>query len=330
MKKTLLFVAITAVAFSCTKELPKQSAPAESPAGLPAVLTVSINAPETKVTTADTENEAKVSSLDVFVFKAEGSGTVLDAYGSSTTASSITLSATTGTRTIWAVVNADSGLNLSGVKSEAELKALVSSLANNTLSKYVMTGSRSTTLTSVNSVSVDVNRIAARVKLKKVTFSLPEAFEGKTQSVVRVYLTNVVGKITLGGAVPASPQWYSTTTLMESGGQRDLILNTWNATNGATLYCYPNSSSTQVTKVVAEVMIDTHKYTYPIEIPNIASNTSYEINELVITRPGNPSNGDNTIDNGENDSISVKDVTFSISVKDWNLVLLGSDGTVTI
>ncbi|MBR6346774.1 MAG: hypothetical protein IKR69_05230 [Bacteroidales bacterium] len=331
MKKTLVFAVMAAAALSCSKEMPKPSVSLESsvPASEPAQLTVSINSPTSKATTIDTENESKVSTLDVFVFKSDVSGMILDAYGSSTS-SSITLSATTGSRRIWAIVNADSGLGLSAVTTEAELIAKVSSLANNTLSKFVMTGNTTSNLSSVNSVMVDVNRIAARVKVKKVTFALPEAFNGKTQSVVRVYLTNVAGNLTFGGSVPASPQWFATTTLLESGGQRDLILNTWNATNGATLYCYPNSNASTKTKVVTEVMIDTKKYTYPIEIPSIAANTSYEINELVITRPGNPSNGNNTIDDGENDTITVKDVNFSISVKDWNLILLGSDGTVTI
>ena len=330
MKKTFVIAALAVAAISCSKELPTHSVSTQNvESNLPASLTVSIESPLSKATVADTADEAKVNTLEVFVFKADGEGTILDAYGSSTS-TSVTLSASIGQRTVWAVVNADSGLNLSSVKTENELKAKVSELANNSSSSFVMTGSKAVTLNTTNSVSVPVERIAARIIVKKVTFSLPAAFDGVSKSVNRVYLTHVAGKCTIGGTAPATQTWFATSTLGENGGQKNLILQSWNETNGVSLYCYPNSSETR-TKIVVEVVIDSKTYTYPIGlVEGVASNTSYEIRDLVITRPGNPSNGDDTIDNGEDDIVSTKYATFSLDVKDWNLVLLGSSGTVTL
>ena len=52
--------------------------------------------------------------------------------------------------------------------------------------------------------------------------------------------------------------------------------------------------------------------------------------ELVITRLGNPSNGDDVIDPGEDDPIVSEEIPFTVVVNDWEQVLLGTDGTVTI
>ena len=93
------------------------------------------------------------------------------------------------------------------------------------------------------------------------------------------------------------------------------------------LYAYPNASDEQITKLVVEVKIADHYYTFPIAFENLKSNYSYEIRNITITRLGNPSNGDDTIDPNEpTDPIVAVDFDADIAVNPWNLVLMGEEG----
>lgn len=322
MKKTILIAAFAAALISCNKEMPVNHSDFFSE-DQPSVLTVIARGSETKG--VQSTDEAKVNSLTVFVFK--NNGTIRDAYATSNTPS-LSVSVSYGSRSIWAVVNAEE--DLSGILTEAELLAKVSLLANNTGSKFVMIGSGNKTIDSSSAtVQIPVNRLAAKVKIAKITNNLPSAYSGKTFTVERVFLANVVGNCLYDCSTPASPVWHATTTLNENGGQKNLIMTTYNTTDGSSLYCYPNSSSTKTT-VVAEISIGSDKYTYPIQIPSVNRNTVYQINDLVITRPGNPTNGDDNIDDGEITPISLSSMSTSLMITDWTVVLLGNSGTVTI
>ena len=65
--------------------------------------------------------------------------------------------------------------------------------------------------------------------------------------------------------------------------------------------------------------------------PKLESNKSYEISNLILTRLGNQSDGDDTIKDGETDKIESFEIPFGITVKGWETVLLGNEeGVVTI
>ena len=62
----------------------------------------------------------------------------------------------------------------------------------------------------------------------------------------------------------------------------------------------------------------------------VERNKSYEVKELVITRVGNPSDGDDDIEGDENKPIQSSQATITINVLDWEQVLIGENGTITI
>ena len=79
--------------------------------------------------------------------------------------------------------------------------------------------------------------------------------------------------------------------------------------------------SIRPTRLVIEATLDGQLYYYPITLPSLEYNKSYEISNLVITRPGS--------DDPDMPVVGF-DVPFHITVNDWTQVLMGTDGTVTI
>lgn len=341
MRKNLILAAAACVALvACNKEVSAPTIKSE-----PCEVTISLASRATKATVADTDNEAKVSDIQVFVFN----GDVLDVYGSDNTgATEITLKATTGSRKVVAVVNAP---DFSSVATYSALMAQVSLLSNNSSDKFEMIGETDVTLAASSAVTVNVDRLAARLRLMKITrnFSAPAlaALSADKCQVVRVYATNAVGNILYSKAVAEPVKWHSSDlnpeALIETsfGLIYNKLQTAYNLAEDASyesnisLYTYPNATAedgdaAKITRIVLEMLIDGAYYTYPIPVQNILSNKSYDAMELVITRLGNPSNGDDVIDPGEDDPIVSEEIPFTVVVNDWEQVLLGTDGTVTI
>ena len=70
-------------------------------------------------------------------------------------------------------------------------------------------------------------------------------------------------------------------------------------------------------------------YDYPVLLPPLEANHSYEIELLTITRTGNQDNGREPVtddDTDEEDLITGKDVSFEITVKPWTTVTV-TEGT---
>lgn len=343
MRRHFILAAAACVALAaCNKE----ATPQIQVKGEPCDLTISLSSRSvTKATVADTDSEAKVSNLQVFVFN----GDVLDVYGSDATeATQITLKATTGARKVVALVNTP---DFSATASYASLMEKVSLLSANAADKFEMVGEKDVTLTASSSVTVNVDRLAARLRLLKVTrnFSSPAlaALTADQCKVVRVYATNAVGNILYSKAAASPVVWHS--SALNAGAAIEtsfpLIYSKLTTAYGLaedasyesniSLYVYPNattadSESAKITHVVLEMLIDGEYYTYPVPVAGIQSNRSMDVTELVITRLGNPSNGDDVIDPGEDDPIVSNDIPFGIVVNDWEQVLLGTNGTVTI
>ena len=92
----------------------------------------------------------------------------------------------------------------------------------------------------------------------------------------------------------------------------------------------PLTWSPRSTRLVILAEIDGVDYVYPIRLPVLQSNKSYEINVLELTRLGNkysddgdgPTDGENT---GEEDDVQSIQQAFQITVVDWDVVLLDND-----
>ena len=319
MKKSIFaFAAALAALVACNKNDVAPMQPQNQESLVPCELTVGICGAMTKATAVSADNEAKVNNLQVFVFR----GDDLDAYASVDNAQELTLSCTAGDRVVYALVNAP---DYSAVPGKAALLANVSELSANSLTNFEMVGSKSVTLPQSEKVSIDVNRIASRVVLKKITRSFTsEALQALNFKVDAIYLINVAGNTSYDlSAAPA--KWYNVAENKNElasllyDAPASLITNGQSYSTAHTFYAYPNDLATNTTRLVIETTLGETKYYYPINLPEMAANKSYEIEEVKITRPGS--------DNPD-EPVSFADATFSINVIDWTVVPVTEGTTI--
>ena len=319
MKKSIFaFAAALAALVACNKNDVAPMQPQNQESLVPCELTVGICGAMTKATAVSADNEAKVNNLQVFVFR----GDDLDAYASVDNAQELTLSCTAGDRVVYALVNAP---DYSAVPGKAALLAKVSELSANSLTNFEMVGSKSVTLPQSEKVSIDVNRIASRVVLKKITRSFTsEALQALNFKVDAIYLINVAGNTSYDlSAAPA--KWYNVAENKNElasllyDAPASLITNGQSYSTAHTFYAYPNDLAVNTTRLVIETTLGETKYYYPINLPEMAANKSYEIEEVKITRPGS--------DNPD-EPVSFADATFSINVIDWTVVPVTEGTTI--
>ena len=320
MKKSIFaFAAALAALVACTKNEATPMMPQNQLETLePCELTVGICGAMTKATAVTTENEAKVNNLQIFVFR----GDDLDAYASVDNAKELTLSCTAGEREVYALVNAP---DYSAVPGKAALLAKVSELRANSLTNFEMVGSKSVTLPQASTVSIDVNRIASRVVLKKITRNFTSAaLQSLDFTIDAIYLINVAGN-TSYDLTKAPAAWYNVAknnTELASllyDAPASAVANGQSYTPVHTFYGYPNDLSVNTTRLVIETTLGTTKYYYPINLPAMESNKSYEIEEVTITRPGS---------DDPNVPVSFADASFSINVIDWTVVPITEGTTI--
>lgn len=193
MKKALLFsAALAAMALvSCNRE---PAAPVTEAPGSPVEVTVEIRgASATRVTGLvnqegrnDAASEAKVNSLQIFVFKDNDR----EAYRKVTDALSALVPATSGERAVWAVVNAP---DLDAVMTLDGLKAAVTALSENAADSFVMTGNVTQDLVDGGQVPITVKRIVARVSINKISSDFKDYRVDWSARIHGLYLINVAG-----------------------------------------------------------------------------------------------------------------------------------------
>ena len=281
-------------------------------------------------------SEAKVNDLQVFVFN----GDRMDGYAHGTNTKSLSVSCTAGPRDIFAVVNAPS---LAGITTLDQLLGTVSSLVED-IRNFRMVGKKTENLPVSQTITVQVDRLAARVVLKGIRNGLKNNPE--TLLIRSVYLTNVAGDVNFGCSPDYVPQtWYN-----RRGYQHANCLGTFNrdavdapVSQGQTystahyFYSMPNAFDPATggpwtprrAKLVVQASIGGTVYDYPVLLPPLEANHSYEIELLTITRTGNQDNGREPVtddDTDEEDLITGKDVSFEITVKPWTTVTV-TEGT---
>lgn len=357
MKKFLFITAVACAALAaCNRE--------EGPARVS--ITLSDSGVKADLQTAD---EAKVTGIMAFVFK----GNSLDAYAEATPAEieakEMTVSCTQGTRDIWIVVNGPESLG--SITTASGLRKAVSNLTeDNNPGNFVMVGKACDESVSTEStVSINVHRIVSRVRL----FQVMRDMENQTLAslpadrfkIVRAYMTCVTGNACYDVFTPEHPGSYKWLSAIWSNSAAIATGNTFiydkpvtaiplaedasygtEYANGSTtathtFYVYPsefdsvtgNPVETDQMKLVVECLIDGEFYTYPIPLGSVSYNKTYDVKLLTIKHLGNNSNGDDTIDGGEDEVIRHTSATFSITVKDWTQVLTFggvNNGNITI
>ena len=309
---------------SCGKTAPQQP-------GKPVDFTVSIlGGPQTRATATTYADESRVNNLQVFVFDESGA---LEDYRDAGAAMTATLSATSGQRTVWALVNAPA---LPGITSLDALKAATTSLSDNAGNSLVMSGSTQQEIVDGGSVPVTVRRIVSRVSVGKITTDFKHALADAELQIDAIYLINVAGSNSYDVTAAEPALWVN--QLGHYDAAYDPLLS--DSLTGVTVsnghpyeqehafYPYPNPVETpswddawcpRHSMLVVEVTFEGATGYYPVELPVLERNKTYHIEELRLTRrpgtlPYKP------IETGE--------ATAQITVREWEIGL--NLGIITI
>lgn len=315
--KRIFPILVPALAVMCLVSCNKSAqVEADVVSGRPVTITVSVSGPRdvpTKATSVLYANEQKVNNVQIYIFN-NGD---LENYKSVDSSEPVELSATSGERTIWALVNAP---QFNDIRTETQLKARTSDLADNAVDGLVMAGSATQTLTDGADVPVTVRRMVARVAVQKITPNFSYAREGYVMEIQGIYLINVVGDCMYDGSFISTGVWYNKLGHVipegEAAGECDAMLYDGLAAtiqNGSpyetehVFYPYPNPTTTtgsypstwsaRHTMLVVQVRIVTAGASgtmaageigyYPVELPVLERNKSYVIENIILTKnPG--------------------------------------------
>ena len=313
MKTTLLIPAAFAalVLVSCNRE----TAPTGD--GQPVRIQVSITgtAP-TRATGVTATNESRVANLQLFVFN----GDKLEDYVDAGSATSVQLTATSGERTLWAVVNATP---ITGVTKPSDLSGKTSLLSDNAANALVMAGSVTENLQDKATITIPVTRFVSKVAVSQITTEFQNALATEAVTIDGIYLITVAADNNYAGNKTPS-QWVNKLGHTDSGVD-GLLYDAVNKSVGNNspyqtqhvFYPYPNpttaesfegSWSPRHTMLVVEVTLQNEKGYYPIELPVLERNKTYVIEKLVLKhRPGDK----------PYKPIETGDASVTISVQPW-------------
>lgn len=291
--------------------------------GRPVVLEIALPGQLSKSTSA--EGESDISSMQVFIFREDGS---LDAFSSVENSSSLEIGTTTGQRTIAVVANAP---EISGVRNLESLSAMISRLQDNSPGSYVMSGMTERQIVASDRIIVQVSRLVARISVSSITNDFREPVyqtEDTDFRIVRMYVANAAGDAVYfpeaENEYPVSV-WYNRTDTgtkdelegLIGSGEMDERLFYGNVYDDPHyFYCYSNpcgladedhGSGRFCTRLVIETQLDGVPYYYSIPVENVSANRSYNMT-VRITRQGSSEPGGEV----ETGSISV-----GIEVVDW-------------
>ena len=240
-----------------------------------------------------------INTLQVFVFDENGNLEASDMKASD----SIVLTCKAGLKKIVCLVNAP---EVTDATTYSELCSTSSFLTDNSIDSMVMSGETEVNLTATSSVTIPVSRLAAKVVLRQVMNNFKFNTDQDAEFLVtHVYLLNVGAE--RGFLSDASPkEWYNKMELdmaeapaftyeQLSSPVKLPYSSTWTADKY--FYCYPNPTETDSsdetwsarrTRLVLEATLNGEVMYYPVTLPVIEPNSSYEVT-VRITRRGSPS-----------------------------------------
>jgi hypothetical protein len=224
------------------------------------------------------------------------------------------------------------------IESEDHLKGFSSFLGGNSLSSLAMFGSIGLEELPAGRTAIQISRLCSRVSIQKISLDVTDpVYAGKEFTVKALYLTNVycTGSLFSDHSAPLNDDglWYNAMGWHGSGsiettdalvGDRGLSVTISNGASYTTTHCfyaYPNATGTgsdshsetwrpRCTRLVIEATMGSKRYYYPITIPEMQRNHSYNITEAVIHGPG-------SLD-PEQEIPGVLDVTLSITTNTWD------------
>ena len=273
-------------------------------------LSVSLPVIETRATGASDED--KISNVQVLVFSSDTD--LIEAYLSADSpdiSKPLELTCTTGSKKIIVMVNSNVSYEKVLNSSDASLKS--AELRYNTKDKHFMYGVKEVNLMSSQTVTVEVSRQIAKVVLKKVEVDFESEALAEADLIMKaVYMINVCNQIKIPyDASTFDSSYYSNANLWYNKMRyqsdsydaylydkvSDVPLNSdASYTTGHYFYVFPNTAadsnaslwSPRYTRMVVETTYMNNTYYYPVNIPNIKSNTVYTVS-MKITRLGSSS-----------------------------------------
>lgn len=266
------------------------------------------------------ELEKEVKTLQVLVFR-DG---FLEASGSSSGSSSVTVSCTIGPKNVYAVVN---GPDCSGISKESDVRKLKFELGSYVESAtelaFAMFGSvEKVSMDASTELVIPVERLVSRVRIDKVSLDFTSDALAQQEFVLdSVYFINAAVEAVLDG-VSQAPR-VSRTVFDAANGSRVAFLTcesvgrkitdgSFDATSRY-FYAMPSPSGTLI---VLSVRIGGRRCYYPMSIGPMESNTSYRVSDICITRPGSDS---------PSKPITFNEMSFSVSVQPWEEVTLPTE-----
>lgn len=297
----------------------------DAPSGNPAV-TFTAGVPGATKSVGTPAGENSVSSLDILVFRSSDGSYVNSGRTSGTT---LQLTLEKGGMDCYAVVNATQ--DLGSVRTSSELEAMLSQLSANSPSGMEMVGKKSATFDGDASVEIDVNRTMSRVVLKGISVAFAsEAHRASSLEVKAIYLVNVNPYQAYSLAPSAAPasDWYNRKGRVSCAADA-LIAEQYSRTmadgdsDGTQHYFYaaPNPTesdpqggdgfSARHTRLVIEAELDGETCYYPITLPVMQNNHSYEIEGLTVTGAGS---SDPDVPQGR------ALVEFTVTVRQWEML----------
>ena len=343
MRKTFSILAAAAAALctvACNKDL-NQSVPDINPAaqdGDRCTITVGVSSGaelvQTKASADDYYlSDAEVKTLQILVF----TGDALDAYKKVENTKETTINCSNGARTIYAVVN---GEDLSGIRSKTSFLARTSNGTQMGLDNgFTMIGSDDVTLPSSEKINISVSHLGCRVFLDNIIVKFKTSgLIGKSLTVKKIYLVNAPMDINYGKT--AAPTIWKNKMALDADCaailcdefENTVIPDGADAANDLDIvidkcyYCYPNPTTTdsnsstwcpRKTRLVIEAEVNGNTYYYPITLPILESNKSYEIANVTINHTGSDS---------PDIPVAFTDCQFKVTVAGWDTVNV-TDGT---
>lgn len=300
------------------------------PPGLPCEVTVAITGePMSKAVSNSSANESRVNHMQVLIFDEQGD--IVD-YKDAGAVISTSVLTTTGRKDIWCLVNYPL---VEGVKTRDELLAMTTSLSDNLLDGFVMTGHAEADLRDNDVVSVTVKRMVAKVSIRRISSNFASgAMQEMPLRITGIYMVNVSSKVTFG--LEGNPLEYGNKLGRVDTSLDYLLYDPVDFIVKAdtpyiaehSFYPYPNAVKNNSTSptwtprntiLSIEVEADGQKGWYPIVFTEIQRNVEYIIDELVITR--RPSYDPYV-------PVAEGKPSFKVNVSDWELGL--NLGTIVI
>ena len=256
-------------------------------------------AAETKVASAISADESKINDVQYFIYK----NAVLEDYTHPSTASTTAeLTATPGTRTIYALVNAPT-IDPSTVSGESSLKGMATDLKDYGKDNLIMFGYTTHTLTAGENVPITVSRLASKVIVDKIECDYKYGRADYQPRINGIYLINAAGENTLALSASSPTKWYN--KLGHYDPDLDEVL--YDAVNKTvsnsasygtvhTFYTLPNNVADpdhtgtwkpRHTMLVIDVTLNGAQGYYPIELPVLEGNKYYEIKKVTLTKDPN-------------------------------------------